>query len=85
MPVPTPRPDPETVNYILNNNLFDHFDELRGAPGICLDPLSWDDIVGLVETNTLHSLSVLGRNPQGIVEYRKFRRRVMLFLMLMTA
>jgi hypothetical protein len=74
------QPDPELVNYILDNNLTEQFSLLRGAPGICLEPVSWETIKEFVEQNTEQSLAKLGRHPSGIVSYRRYRKQVSQFL-----
>jgi len=73
-------PDPVFVNHVLNNNLTDQFSLLRGAPGVCLESVTWEAIKGLVEQNTEQSLAKLGRHPSGIVTYRKYRKQVGNFL-----
>lgn len=74
---PMPVPDWNFANYVLNNNLVDKFELLRGVPGICLEPVSWGNIKKLVAGSSLEELSSLGRHPSGIVEYRKFRSKVL--------
>jgi hypothetical protein len=69
-------PDPEFVNHVLNNNLTEKFALLRGAPGICLEPKSWEAVKELIEQNTEESLAQLGRHPSGIVLYRTYRKQV---------
>ena len=65
------------ANYVLNNNLEDKFESLRGIPGICLDPLPWKEIKAHICGSTEESLGTMGRHPRGLVEYRQFRAQVL--------
>ena len=69
-------PPKELVDAILKDNRTEEFEKLRGAPGICLDPVPWDTARQLVQENSVESLSKLGRHPAGIVQYRSFRSKV---------
>lgn len=73
-PVP---PKQEEVDRILNNNLVEEFEKLRGAPGVCLEPFPWAEVKRLIAENSLESLGKLGRSPAGIVVYRQFRKKVL--------
>lgn len=68
-------PDPSFVNLVLSKNLVEKFEQLRGAPGICVEPASWEDTKALVAGNTYTDLATLGRHPSGIVKYRRFRKQ----------
>lgn len=70
-------PDPTFVNHVLNNNLTEQFALLSGAPGVCLEPKSWDAAKELIAQNTEESLAQLGRHPSGIVTYRRYRKQIL--------
>lgn len=71
-------PSRDFVHHVLDRNLEDKFELLRGTPGICLDPQSWENIKQLIYGNSEEDLGSLGRHPSGIVQYRQFRKQVKL-------
>ena len=64
------------VDNILDNNLTEHFELLRGTPGYCLETLTWETAKSLIREGTEQSLGKLGRHPASCVIYRQFRRKV---------
>ncbi|KAK9818142.1 hypothetical protein WJX72_007762 [[Myrmecia] bisecta] len=71
---PHMRPD---VERILASGSTDEFEKLRGVPGFCLEPTSWEKASRLAEENTEASLGQLGRHPSDIIVYRRFRSKVL--------
>ena len=64
------------MDSILDLNLQDQFERLRGLPGHCLEPVDWATACQLVQQGSEESLGKLGRHPRDTVVYRRFRRQV---------
>jgi hypothetical protein len=50
--------------------------KLRGVPGYCLEPMSWDSATALINEGTFESLGKLGRSPEDVAVYWDFRSKV---------
>lgn len=65
------------VDRIIGQELTDEYEKLRHTPGFCIDAVSWERLMELIQLGTEEALGKLGRTPAGIRAYWNFRAQVL--------